>query len=98
MATAEDISNIMKDEYPHLEQSIPEIGRFVKYTYFSSGGIYLTLDIHEDTIQYNRNTEQLTVHYKIIKVGSDSVTTANIGLNYSAKANSYSNWEYVDSA
>jgi hypothetical protein len=98
MATAEDIRDIMRDEYPHLTPTIPEIGRVVKYNYFNLTGIYLTLDIYKDTIDYNRNTEQVTVHYKMIKVGSSMATTANLGLNYSVKGNNYSSWEYVDSA
>lgn len=97
MATAEDIRDIMRDEYPHLTPTIPEIGRVVKFTEYCPEDLYVTLDAIESTIFYNAVTEQLTVDYKIAMIGDTRCWQLGFAVNNRDKANSYHSWEYVDS-
>lgn len=98
MATAEDIRDIMKDEYPHLTPSIPEIGRVVKFTEYCPEDLYVTLDAIIRTLSFNSETNQLTVEYRIVMVGDTNSWQLSFAVNNRDKANSYFSWEYVDSA
>lgn len=99
MATVEDIRDVMRDEYPHLEPSIPEIGRFVKFTYYDPDTLYVTLDIDEKTIHYSTFDSQLSVEYKLAMVGDNSGQwTLGMAISDSQREESFFSWEYVDSA
>jgi hypothetical protein len=97
MATAEDIRDIMRDEYPHLKPTIPEIGRIVKFPLYLPDELYVTLDAIEKTLSVNPVTDQLTVDYKLAMVGSEVVWQLSFAVSNRDKADSYFSWEYVDS-
>jgi hypothetical protein len=97
MATAEEIRDIMRDEYPHLTPTIPEIGRVVKFITFDPKSVYVTLDILEDTLEYTRHVDQLTVNYKLAMIGDSTVWQLSFALNDTKKVDSSYSWEYVDS-
>jgi len=97
MATAEDIGDIMRDEYPHLKPTIPEIGRVVKFTEYCPDDLYVTLDAIEKTLSVNPVTDQLTVDYKLAMVGSEVVWQLSFAVSNRDKADSYFSWEYADS-
>lgn len=94
MATVEEIRDIMNDEYPHLEQSIPETGRIVKFTFFDPKELYVVLEAIEDTITYNPLMKQLTVDYKLAMIGDDRQWQLTMALNNHRKDSPYS-WQYV---
>lgn len=98
MATAEDIRDVMHDEYPHLKPSIPEIGRFVKCTYFDPDQIYFTLEIDKKSIEFVRGNCQVITNYELIPVGNATRYTLALALNNNTRINSPYSWEYVDSA
>ncbi len=98
MATAEEIRDIMSDEYPHLVPTIPEIGRVVKFPLYSPDELYFTLDAVESTLGFNHVTDQLTVDYRLLMVGSEGDWQLSFAISNKDKAGSYYNWEYVDSA
>ena len=98
MATVREIRDIMNDEYPHLQQSIPEIGRIVKFTHYEPDTLYVTLDIDEKSIQYSSFDSQLLAEYKLAMVGDGSGQwTLGMALSDSQKDGSFFSWEYVDS-
>ena len=98
MATAEDIRDIMRDEYPHLTPTIPEIGRVVKFITFAPKSVYVTLDILENTLDYATHDGQLTVDYKLAMIGDSTVWQLSFALNDTKKVDSSYSWEYVESA
>lgn len=98
MATTEDIRDIMKDEYPHLTPTIPEIGRIVKFPYYDPDQLYFTLDAIEPTLSFNSLEDQLTVDYRLAMVGSEGDWQLSFAISNKNKAGSYYSWEYVDSA
>ena len=97
MATAEDIRDIMKDEYPHLTPTIPEIGRIVKFAHYDPEELYFTLDAIEQTLSFNHLTDQLTVDYRLVMVGSEGSWQLSLAISNRSKLESYYSWEYVDS-
>jgi hypothetical protein len=97
MATAEDIRDIMKDEYPHLTPTIPEIGRIVKFKHYDPEQLYFTLDAIEPTLSFNHLTDQLTVDYRLAMVGSEGDWQLSFAISNRDKAESYYSWEYVES-
>jgi hypothetical protein len=98
MATAEDIRDIMRDEYPHLTPTIPEIGRVVKFTYYDPEQLYFTLDAIEPTLSFNSLEDQLTVDYRLLMVGSEGDWQLAFAISNKDKTNSFFSWEYVESA
>lgn len=98
MATAEEIGDVMSDEYPHLTPTIPEIGRVVKFTEYCPDDLYVTLDAIERTLSFNPVTDQLTVDYKLAMVGSEVEWQLSFAVSNRDKTDSYFSWEYADSA
>lgn len=95
MATAEDIRDVMRDEYPHIEPSIPEIGRFVKLPYWIESPIYLTLDIKEDTIRRSSSTAQIVADIRVIMVGDNKESEISLALNNKRLHGSLYSWVYA---
>lgn len=98
MATVEDIRDVMHDEYPHLEPSIPEIGRFVKFPFWLNSPIYLTLDIEEDSIRRSSSTAQLIADIRVVMVGDNKETHITVALNNKKLHGSLYSWEYAEEA
>lgn len=98
MATTEDIRDVMRDEYPELEPSIPEIGRFVKLPFWVESPIYLTLDIEEDSIRRSSSTGQLVADIRVIMVGDNKESEIALALNNKNLHGSLYSWEYAEKA